>query len=156
MSCVIKFARSWGSLPPKIRAMLNSDRLPQTRQMSCGLSLTTSHSAHRTAFCRGTLLRTRGRWAETPPEPFITAPRENLTLILLIPCSSTSPRSRSQTPASLAIDGFAEHAIDPFHDPIGPLHSGRDQRLGPRAWPAVLQIFGAFQMTCDQYPGDDA
>jgi hypothetical protein len=55
-----------GSLPPSIRAMLNSEWLPQTRQVSCGLSLTTSHSTHKTAFCSGTAFRTLAPSAEPP------------------------------------------------------------------------------------------
>src|SRR5207249_8758426 len=83
-SWAIKLARSLGSLPPNIRAILNSDGLPQARQVACGLSLTTSHSAHKTAFCSGTALRTRERWPEPPvPERFITEPHQNLRLILL-------------------------------------------------------------------------
>jgi hypothetical protein len=83
-------------------------------------------------------------------------------VILMIPCSLPSLMhlhrhvSRSQTPAWLRIDGVHEHSIDPSHDPIGPLHSGCNQRLCPRTWPAIVQILGAFQMTGDQYPGDDA
>jgi hypothetical protein len=46
-----KVARLLGSLPPKIRAMLNSEWLPHTMQTSSGLSLMTSNSAHNTAFC---------------------------------------------------------------------------------------------------------
>jgi hypothetical protein len=52
-SCVTKVARLLGSSPPKIRAMPNSEWLPQTMPTSCGLSLMTSHSAHNTAFCSG-------------------------------------------------------------------------------------------------------
>src|SRR5215471_18625552 len=63
--------------------MLNRERLPHTRQASCGLSLTTSHSAHKTAFCSGTAFRTRARPREsTTPETFITEPRPTLTTIL--------------------------------------------------------------------------
>jgi len=55
--------------------MLNSERLPQTKQVSWGLSLTTSHSAHRTAFCSTTALRNRPRsGARSISEPFITEP----------------------------------------------------------------------------------
>jgi hypothetical protein len=52
-------ARFFGILPPRIRQILTSERLPQTIQMSCGLSLTTSHSAHNTAYCRATVFRSR-------------------------------------------------------------------------------------------------
>jgi hypothetical protein len=89
----------------------------------------------------------------TSGEPYVNSTDSLFTCFV---DASTSPQSRSQTPASLAIDGVHEHAIDPCHDPIGPLHSGCNQRLRPRTWPAVLQIFGAFQMTGDQYPSDDA
>ena len=41
-----------GNIPPNRREMLKSERLPQTRQLSCGQSLTTSHSAQSTAFCK--------------------------------------------------------------------------------------------------------
>ena len=73
----IKVARSTGRVPPSIRDMLTSDRLPQTIHRSCGLSLTTSHSAHNTAFCRATALRHR-LTSETPSahESFITEPRK--------------------------------------------------------------------------------
>src|ERR1700722_18485098 len=56
-----------------MRAMLNSEELPHTRHRSCGLSLTTSHSAHNTAFCRATALRPRLSWAvPTASGPFMT------------------------------------------------------------------------------------
>lgn len=78
---VITFARSFGSLPPNMRAMLNSERLPHIRHRSCGLSLTTSHSAHRTAFCRATAFRNRPT-SEGPStnEFFITEPRRRLRI----------------------------------------------------------------------------
>jgi len=70
-----KVARSLGRFPPNIRAMLNRERLPQTRHVSWGRSLTTSHSAHRTAFCSATALRRRPA-GELPStwEPFTTEP----------------------------------------------------------------------------------
>ena len=40
---------------------VNQERLPQTIHRSCGLSLTTSHSAHKTAFCRATAFNTLPR-----------------------------------------------------------------------------------------------
>ena len=52
-------ARFFGILPPRIRQILTSERLPRTMQMSCGLSLTTSHSAHNTAYCSDTAFRRR-------------------------------------------------------------------------------------------------
>jgi hypothetical protein len=69
--------------------MLNSERLPQTRQKSCGLSLTTSHSAHKTAFCSGTAFRT-GAWSREPsiPETFITEPRQTLDWFYWLPIHS--------------------------------------------------------------------
>ena len=69
-------ARFFGRLPPNTRAILNKEWLPQTMQVSCGLSLTTSHSTHKTAFSSGTVFRTRGRnLVPSSPEPFITEPR---------------------------------------------------------------------------------
>ena len=50
-------ARFFGILPPRIRQILTNERLPQTMQTSCGLSLTTSHSAHNTACCSATAFR---------------------------------------------------------------------------------------------------
>ena len=47
---ITNLARFFGRLLPNIRDMLMSERLPQIMQMSCGLSLTTSHSTHKTAF----------------------------------------------------------------------------------------------------------
>ncbi len=52
VAVVTSIARSRGSVPPNVRAMLNRERLPQTQQRSCGLSLTTSQSAHSTALLR--------------------------------------------------------------------------------------------------------
>lgn len=46
-----------GSVPPSTHDTLNSERLPQTQQVSCGLSLITSQSAQSTAFCKQTALR---------------------------------------------------------------------------------------------------
>jgi hypothetical protein len=62
--------------------MLTSDRLPQTIHRSCGLSLTTSHSAHKTAFCRATALRHR-HTSETPftHQSFITEPRKTACIV---------------------------------------------------------------------------
>jgi hypothetical protein len=48
----INVARLLGITPPNSREMFMSERLPQTRQWSWGLSLTTSQSAHNTAFCK--------------------------------------------------------------------------------------------------------
>jgi len=63
--------------------MLNSDGLPQTRQLSCGLSLTTSHSAHRTAFCRATAFRGRRTTGRSFAYcSFITEPRTTLAKIV--------------------------------------------------------------------------
>lgn len=79
---LVKVARSTGRVPPSIRAMLTSDRLPQTIHRSCGLSLTTSHSAHKTAFCKATALRHR-LTSETPStyESFITEPRNTACIV---------------------------------------------------------------------------
>jgi hypothetical protein len=72
-----------GSLPPSMRATLNSEWLPQTRQVSCGLSLSTSHSTHKTAFCSGTAFRTLAPSAEPATrKPFITEPLQNSRLVL--------------------------------------------------------------------------
>ena len=61
--------------------MLNREWLPQTRQVSFGLSLTTSHSAHKTAFRSATALTMRACDAElSASEPFITEPLQELTL----------------------------------------------------------------------------
>src|SRR5713226_8772399 len=63
--------------------MLNSEGLPQTRHLSCGLSLTTSHSAHRTAFCRATAFRGRRTTGRSfAYRSFITEPRTTLTKIV--------------------------------------------------------------------------
>jgi hypothetical protein len=68
-------ARSLGSIPPSRREMLNSERLPQTRQWSCGLSLTTSQSAHSTAFFREIAFKGRPLSARiSTTEPFIDHP----------------------------------------------------------------------------------
>jgi hypothetical protein len=48
----MRVARLTGSIPPSAREILNSERLPQTRHSSCGLSLTLSQSAHNTALLR--------------------------------------------------------------------------------------------------------
>jgi hypothetical protein len=45
-----------GSVPPRTQDKLNNERLPQTQQVSCGLSLITSQSAQSTAFCKQTAL----------------------------------------------------------------------------------------------------
>src|SRR5207237_9753195 len=87
-SCT-KLARSFGSFPPNRRAMLNNEWLPHTIQTSFGLSLTTSHSAHRTAFCSRTAFRTRSRSQETvPPEPFIREPHRTLGGFYRLPADS--------------------------------------------------------------------
>jgi len=76
-------ARFRARLPPSTREMLNRDRLPQTRHLSCGLSVTQSHSAHKTAFCRQTALKDRS----CPPlslsvdESFITEPPRAVTTV---------------------------------------------------------------------------
>lgn len=51
---------------------------------------------------------------------------------------------------------FAVYVINLLHNPLRPLHSCRDHQ--PRAWAlaCVEQIFGRFQVTCDQDSGDDA
>jgi hypothetical protein len=114
-SSAIKLARSFGRFPPNMRAMLKSDRLPQTRHVSFGLSLTTSHSAHSTAFCNATALRTRPRsGALSTTEPFITEPPQELTqfyefTVRWLVCSST-PGVRVH-PAPLS------HRTAPFHPP---------------------------------------
>jgi len=78
----IRVARFLERFPPNTRAMLKSERLPQTRHISWGLSLTTSHSAHNTAFCSATALRTRPRsGAPSTSEPFITASKNYLDCI---------------------------------------------------------------------------
>jgi hypothetical protein len=66
-------------LPPSTRDILKSEWLPQTRHLSCGLSLTQSQSAHKTAFCKATALKGRipstvpalseSRIAQPPTEP---------------------------------------------------------------------------------------
>jgi hypothetical protein len=72
---VIRAVRCLGSFPPSTRAMLNRDWLPQTKHLSCGLSLITSHSAHNTAFCKATVLRTRlGSEMRSTADPSITEP----------------------------------------------------------------------------------
>src|SRR5258708_5412896 len=66
-----------------MRAMLNSERLPHTRHRSFGLSLTTSHSAHKTALCSATALRTRPLSGTLPTvKSFITEPHPTLSSIL--------------------------------------------------------------------------
>jgi hypothetical protein len=55
---VIKLTRFLGRFPPKIGATLNKEWLPHTMHTSWGRSLTTSHSAHKTAFSRGKAFRT--------------------------------------------------------------------------------------------------
>jgi len=52
--------------------------------------------------------------------------------------------------------GLNKPSINPSHDSIGPLDGGCNQRFGPWAWPAIVQIFGAFQMARHKYAGDDA
>ena len=72
-------ARWIGSIPPKRREMLNSERLPQTRHWSCGLSLTTSHSAHNTAFCKEIEFSGRSSSARILiPELFILTPQPKI------------------------------------------------------------------------------
>jgi hypothetical protein len=71
----MRVARLLGSIPPSAREILNSERLPQTRHSSCGLSLTVSQSAHNTAFPRE--MAFNGRIFSTPistTEPFIAHP----------------------------------------------------------------------------------
>jgi hypothetical protein len=59
--------------------MLTSERLPQTKQMSCGLSLTTSHSAHNTACCSATAFRGWPAASKLPAfDWFITGPWEEV------------------------------------------------------------------------------
>src|ERR1700733_4082531 len=74
--------------------MLNSERLPQTRHVSCGLSLTTSHSAHNPAYCKATALRHRPFSAPSSTcEPFITEPRKtSLTIFNSLQAESLPPR----------------------------------------------------------------
>src|SRR5258708_1562389 len=73
--------------------MLNTERLPQTRHVSCGLSLTTSHSAHNTAFCRAIALRRRLLSGASACEPFITEPRKtSLTIFNSLQAKSFPPR----------------------------------------------------------------
>src|SRR5580692_1485147 len=74
--------------------MLNSERLPQTRHVSCGLSLTTSHSAHNTAFCKATALRHRLLSGPSSAcEPFMTEPRKtSLTIFNSFQAESFPPR----------------------------------------------------------------
>ena len=89
-----KAVRFCGRLPPNIRAMLNSERLLQTRHVSCGLSLTTSHSAHNTAFCRAIAVRHRPlSGASSTYEAFITEPRKtSLTIFNSFQEESFPPR----------------------------------------------------------------
>src|SRR5215469_552953 len=77
---VFSSARFLGTLPPKIRQILTSDRLPQTMQTSCGLSLTTSHSAHSTAYCSATAFRGRSAGRLRDFDCFITGPWEEVLL----------------------------------------------------------------------------
>src|ERR1700678_1079005 len=74
--------------------MLNSERLPQTRHVSCGLSLTTSHSAHNTAFCKATAFNHRLlSGASSKYGPFITEPRKtSLTVFNSFQAESFPPR----------------------------------------------------------------
>jgi hypothetical protein len=63
-----------------MRDILNKERLPQIRHWSCGLSLTTSHSAHNTAFCRATAFsHLKPPGTPTAYELFITEPPGKLT-----------------------------------------------------------------------------
>jgi hypothetical protein len=78
----MRTARCLGRFPPNTRAMLTSERLPQTRQVSWGLSLTTSHSAHKTAFCSATGLR---HGAPSIYELFITAPHSKFNFNSILP-----------------------------------------------------------------------
>jgi len=65
-------ARSLGIIPPNRRDIFKSERLPQTKHWSCGLSLTTSQSAHSTAFCKEMEFKGRSLSRQTlNSEPFI-------------------------------------------------------------------------------------
>jgi len=100
-------ARFLGSLPPNTRAILNKEWLPQTMQVSCGLSLTTSHSAHKTAFSSGTVFRTRGRnLVPSSPEPFITEPRHGASRkrISILPGFGCAFRCNASRPAVILRD----------------------------------------------------
>src|SRR5580658_1342178 len=71
----MRVARLPGSIPPSAREMLNSERLPQTRHSSCGLSLTVSQSAHNTALLREMAFNWRTLAAPmSTTEPFIAHP----------------------------------------------------------------------------------
>jgi len=100
-------ARFFGRLPPSMRDMLTRERLPQTMQVSCGLSLTTSHSAHKTAFSSGTVFRTRGRnLVPSSPEPFITEPRHGASRkrISILPGFGWAFRCNASSPAVILWD----------------------------------------------------
>jgi len=100
-------ARFFGRLPPSMRDMLTRERLPQTMQVSCGLSLTTSHSAHKTAFSSGTVFRTRGRnLVPSSPEPFITEPRHGASRkrISILPGFGCAFRCNASRPAVILRD----------------------------------------------------
>ena len=69
--------RSWDS--PTAGTSRLCEWLAHTRHVSCGLSLTTSHSAHSTAFCNATALRTRPRSAAlSTTRALITEPHQEL------------------------------------------------------------------------------
>ena len=55
---------------------VNQERLPQTIHRSCGLSLTTSHSAHKTAFCRATAFNTLPRGVSSSRKASIRTSQE--------------------------------------------------------------------------------
>jgi len=105
-------------------------------QTSCGLSLTTSHSAHKTAFCNGTAFRTRDRSREsTTPEPFITEPHQTLRrfyrfsakflplcINLVTACLRTCPRlsalESSNVPSILLMIRSAHCTADSISDSV--------------------------------------
>src|SRR5215813_3397345 len=108
-----------------MRAMLNSERLPQTRQVSCGLSLTTSHSAHKTALCSGTAFRTLARsGGPTTLEPFITVTSPNHRgdfsgfLLNLFTSAPTLSQSLLNAMRSSRIGRIREHSDDISHNSI--------------------------------------
>ena len=79
-------ARFFGILPPRNWQIFTSERLPHTMQTSCGLSLTTSQSAHSTAHCSATAFKGRRDASRLPPFGwFITGPWEEVHRSSILP-----------------------------------------------------------------------
>lgn len=66
------------------------------------------------------------------------------------------PQSLLDSRSSSSFSRVREDSVNPSHNPLGPLHSRGDQRIGARTRAAVVQIFGALQMAGNEYARDDA